>query len=112
MPQLVGSLQWNLKQLPSGKWTWKYDKLLRTPGFRPARGTAEDLWACARNIACPTLIVRGGDSLVLDREGAEHLRQAIQGSQLVEVADAGHTVPGDNPLGFETAVKPFLRGLP
>jgi len=112
LPQLVGSLQWNLKQLPNGKWTWKYDKLLRTPGFRPARGTVEDLWACARNIACPTLIVRGGDSLVLDREGAEHLQQAIRGSHLVEVTNAGHTVPGDNPLGFEAAVKPFLKGLP
>ena len=110
--QLMGSLRWNLKQLPNGKWTWKYDKLLRTPGYRIPGGSREYLWDCATRLSCPTLVVRGGESLVLDRDGAERLREAVRGSQLVEVPHAGHTVPGDNPLGFEMAVRPFLTGLP
>ena len=32
--QLRGSLVHNLKQLPNGKWTWKYDRALRGPGRR------------------------------------------------------------------------------
>ncbi|MBI4307520.1 MAG: alpha/beta hydrolase [Chloroflexi bacterium] len=111
LSQLVGSLQWNLKQLSNGKWTWKYDKLLRTPGYRIPRGSREYMWECAAKISCPTLIVRGGDSLVLNREGAERFQQTVRGSQLVEVPDAGHTIPGDNPLGFEMAVRPFLARL-
>ena len=30
--QIRGSIINNLKKLPNGKWTWKYDKILRSPG--------------------------------------------------------------------------------
>ena len=30
--QIRGSIVNNLRELPNGKWTWKYDKILRSPG--------------------------------------------------------------------------------
>ena len=32
--QVRGSILHNLKELPNGKWTWKYDRALRSPGRR------------------------------------------------------------------------------
>ena len=36
--QVMGALKYNIRQRSDGKWTWKYDKLLRTPGNRPEAG--------------------------------------------------------------------------
>jgi pimeloyl-ACP methyl ester carboxylesterase len=34
--------------------------------------------------------------------------ETIPNCRLVEVPDAGHSVPGDNPSGFMAAVRTFL----
>ena len=101
----------NLEQLPNGKWTWKYDKALRS-GERSFQASAlQNLWDDVRAIGCPTLIIKGGESDILSSESAAKLQQAIPGSHLAEVPGAGHSVMGDNPEAFVGAVLPFLRGL-
>jgi len=70
-----------------------------------------DLWESVRRIKCPTLIIRGGDSDVFSPAAAEKLSQAMPESRLVVVPNAGHSVAGDNPLGFEMAVREFLKGV-
>ncbi|MFN8627419.1 MAG: alpha/beta fold hydrolase [Candidatus Binatia bacterium] len=101
----------NLKQLPNGKWTWKYDKALRSleGGFRG--NPLVNLWDDVRKIRCPTLIIKGGESDILSSESAEKLRATIPNSRLAVVAGAGHSVMGDNPAGFVEAVRGFLGGL-
>ncbi|MDO8671412.1 MAG: alpha/beta hydrolase [Dehalococcoidia bacterium] len=95
----------NLRQREDGKWVWKYD-----PGLARITGRAgrEDLWPVLGEIRCPTLIMRGADSDILSPEDALRMKETIRGSQLVEVPEAGHPVPLDNPAGFEAAVKRFL----
>ena len=104
-------LSYNLKQLPSGKWTWKYDKALRSfeSGFRG--NPLVNLWDDVRAIRCPTLIVKGGESDILSSESAEKLQAHIPNSRLAVVPGAGHSVMGDNPAGFVEAVREFLGGL-
>jgi pimeloyl-ACP methyl ester carboxylesterase len=104
-------LSHNLKQLPNGKWTWKYDKALRSPqrGFQ-ARALL-DLWDEVRAIRCPTLIIKGAESDILSVESATKLQQAIPNSRLAVVPGAGHSVMGDNPESFVAAVRPFLDAL-
>ena len=111
--QIRGSIVHNLKQLPSGKWTWKYDKLLRSPDrpFASDPETARRLWSYLESLKCPTLIVRGGASDVVALETAEAMRKRTPGSRLATVEGAGHLVMGDNPVGFERAVTDFLNGL-
>lgn len=102
-------LRHNLRQLPSGRWTWKYDPALRNPA-RVAEGMT-DLWEQVARITCPVLIVRGGESDILDPEVAKRFG-GIVGAEVRTVPGAGHSVMGDNPAGFLAAVEPFLAGLP
>jgi len=104
-------LSYNLKQLPSGKWTWKYDKALRS-GERSFQASAlQNLWDDVRAIRCPTLIIKGGESDILSAESAAKLQAAIPESRLAIVPGAGHSVMGDNPAAFVGAVRPFLQDL-
>ena len=103
-------LSHNLKQLPNGKWTWKFDQKRLGAGARSGIGP-EGLWEDVRKIRCPTLIIRGGESDILAPEAAERLRAAIPNSRVTVVPGAGHSVMGDNPAGFATAVQEFLRTI-
>jgi esterase len=102
-------LSHNLKQLPNGKWTWKYDKALRSPerGFHAS--ALLNLWDDVHAIRCPTLIIKGGESDILSADSAEKMQAAIPGSRLAVVPGAGHSVMGDNPAAFVVAVREFLR---
>jgi pimeloyl-ACP methyl ester carboxylesterase len=101
-------LSHNLKQLPNGSWTWKYDKALRS-GERSFQASALlDLWDDVARIDCPTLILKGAESDILSSEGAAKLQKAIAGSQLAIIPGAGHSVMGDNPAAFVQAVRGFL----
>jgi pimeloyl-ACP methyl ester carboxylesterase len=87
-----------------GRWTYKFD---------PAMGAAvgrdpESLWWAVGRLRCPTLLVRGAESNILTAEGAARFVRTVPGSQVTVVAGAGHSVMGDNPTGFLTAVRPFL----
>ena len=113
--QIRSSLHHSLRQLPDGRWTWKYDSFLRDPARRSRQATARPdpaaRWALWESIRCPTLLVRGERSDMLDADVAARMIERNSNSQLVEVSNAGHRVPGDNPVGFEHAVREFLAGL-
>ena len=102
-------LRHNLKQLPNGRWTWKYDPMLRNPSRLGE--SLGDLWKEIEKIRCPVLVVRGGESDVLDPAVATRFG-GIVGAEVRTVAGAGHSVMGDNPTGFLAAVEPFLAALP
>lgn len=104
-------LSHNLKQLPNGKWTWKYDKALRSFESGFGANPLLSLWDDVRTIRCPTLIIKGGESDILSSESAEKLQATIPNSRLAVVPGAGHSVMGDNPSGFVAAVREFLGGL-
>lgn len=101
----------NLKQLPNGKWTWKYDKYLRSGDRRFEASALDNLWDDVRALTCPTLILKGAESDILSAESAARLQAAIPGSQLALIPGAGHSVMGDNPEAFVGAVRGFLGGL-
>lgn len=102
-------LRHNLRQVPSGRWTWKYDPALRDPGR--AAGDVSALWERVATIRCPVLVVRGAESDVLAPETAARLGGLVH-AEVRTVPGAGHSVMGDNPSGFLAAVAPFLAGLP
>ncbi len=106
--QVLGALKHSIRQRPDGKWTWKYDRLLRTPGFRPGSWPPERLWECLTNIHCPTLIIRGSQSDIFAPEVMERMLQVMPQSTSAVVPRAGHLVAGDNPAGFMKALRPLL----
>ncbi|MFM9969520.1 MAG: alpha/beta fold hydrolase [Burkholderiales bacterium] len=99
---------YNLKQLPSGKWTWKYDSYFASAQrLGDPQVMHDQLAAAAKLISCPTLLVRGAQSPVLSHEGAKEFQRLIPSSAFELVEGAGHSVMGDNPAGFEAAVRGF-----
>ena len=111
--QIRGSIAHNLKQLPNGKWTWKYDKVLRSPERRTNTDptVTQRLWDYVESLRRPTLVVRGAQSDIVTLETAEAMHRRIPDGRLATVEKAGHLVMGDNPAGFERAVTEFLAEL-
>ena len=109
-PELLRrSLLYNLRPLPNGSWTWKWDprRMHNVDLDAMARDYAE-LWQIVRHIHCQTLVVRGSRSPVFLAEDARRLTEAMLNATSAIVEDAGHTVQGDNPKGFLEIVRPFL----
>ena len=67
--------------------------------------------AGAERVNSPTLVVRGATSDVIAMDTAEELHRRIPNSKLATVDRAGHLVMGDNPSGFQKAVREFLTEL-
>jgi pimeloyl-ACP methyl ester carboxylesterase len=104
------SLLHNLRQLPDGRWTWKYDRRGMTPqSFAALRGRLEDLRRDATRIPCPTLVVRGARSSFFSDEDAARFAGTLPRGEWTRVEDAGHTVQGDNPRGLVEVLRAFLE---
>ncbi|HTO12433.1 MAG TPA: alpha/beta hydrolase [Candidatus Binatia bacterium] len=97
-----------VRPLPDGGFTWKYDRALREAIRQGRIRVPADLWPQWRAIRCPTLLVRGSESDILTDEIAKKMLEALPHARLAVVADAGHTVPGDQPAVFQGLLREFL----
>ena len=103
------SLMHNLRRQPDGSWSWKYDRrrfqrLDHDTHLAERRRLADDL----ANVTCPALVVRGADSDVFHQDDAERLAQNFPDGRQITIAQAGHTVQGDNPKDLVAALRDFL----
>jgi pimeloyl-ACP methyl ester carboxylesterase len=103
------SLLHSLRQQPDGTWRWKYDRdgfARQQTGPSPARvgQVREEL----THITCPTLVLRGARSDMFTDEDAERTVALLPQGRWVQIANAGHTIQGDNPRGMLEAMTPFL----
>jgi esterase len=106
------SLFYNLRQLPTGKWSLKHDQRRASEeAWRIATDQRERLLQDVSKITCQTLIVRGGKSDVLSDDAAERFAHMLPHARWLRVENAGHNVQGDNPRGLLDAMNPFLRDL-
>jgi pimeloyl-ACP methyl ester carboxylesterase len=97
-----------VRPLPGGGFTWKYDRGLRDLVRSGRWSDPTDLWPAWRALACPTLVVRGAESDILSADMAAKMIEAQPHARLVEIADAGHTVPGDQPEAFLKVLCEYL----
>jgi len=112
-PASVDGLRKNVRRGADGRWYWHWDPaFLRSAERHPKRMVDRTrLLAAAAAVSVPTLIVRGRESDVLTREGADELLSLIRGSRLVDVAGAGHMVAGHDNDVFARSVTDFLAEL-
>jgi pimeloyl-ACP methyl ester carboxylesterase len=80
--------------------------------FDALRERVADLWELLDAVTCPTLVVRGERSDAVTPESAQALAEALPNGGWATVADAGHTVQGDNPRGLAEVLETFLRRIP
>lgn len=97
-----------VRPLPDGGYTWKYDRALREAVRAGRWRDPVDLWPLWKALACPVLLVRGAESDILSADIAARMLALQPRARLVEVAGAGHTVPGDRPAEFLAALREFL----
>jgi len=97
----------NLRTLPDGTLTFKYDKALRDPG-NLFDLTAGQRWEAWRAVSCPVLLVRGDDSDVLAAGTAQRMLAENPRATLAGVPDCGHSITLDNPDGMLEVVSPWL----
>ncbi|MGH7023530.1 MAG: alpha/beta fold hydrolase [Caulobacteraceae bacterium] len=99
----------SLMRLEDGRWTYRYDRVLRSVReLRPR--SAEEGWASCAAIAVPTLVMRGELSDILAPEIAARMIETIPDAALATVVGSGHSVPLDKPDGFLGAARRFLTG--
>jgi len=100
----------NARENPDGSWTWRWDPMREwnfpegeTPDF-------DTLWQKVDLITAPVLFLRGGatGSVVGDDDQAELLRRQ-PGTEVVVVADAGHSIQGDQPLALARLLSAFQQ---
>jgi esterase len=97
-----------VRPLADGGLTWKYDRELREALRQGRMRLPTDLWPQWRAITCPTLLVRGAESDILPDEMAKRMVDELPTARLVVVPGAGHTVPGDQPVAFQSLLSEFL----
>ena len=109
-PQILRrSLMHNLRPQPDGSWSWKYDRsrfqrLDHDTHLAERRRLADNL----AKVTCPALVIRGAESDVFHQDDAERLAKNFPDGRQITIAQAGHTVQGDNPKDLVAALREFL----
>lgn len=106
--ELAHRTRHNLMRTPDGRWTFRYDRVLRDPSRPRPRPEADEGWKLWANIAVPTLLVRGELSDILAPEVAARMVAEHPDCRFVEVRGSGHSVPLEAPRAFRAAVQTFL----
>jgi len=91
-----------LEEGEDGKWRPRYDREVLFHFDR------YDLRPCLRDIRCPSLIIRGKESRVMEREIAREMSAIIPNGSFAEIPKAAHPVHTDNPAEFLRVVSEFL----
>jgi pimeloyl-ACP methyl ester carboxylesterase len=106
------SLRHNLRRLPDGTWTWKYDRRgLSLEYFESVRRSLEGLRDGTRAVTCPVLVVRGAETDSFSDTQAASFAAALPNGRWAKVENAGHTVQGDNPRGLALVLTDFLTEI-
>jgi pimeloyl-ACP methyl ester carboxylesterase len=96
----------NSKLNDDGTWTWRYDTFRSKNKEMPDSFTG--LWDDVPGITMPTTLVRGANSFFVNDEDADAFAKGAPGFRRTHVvADAGHSVQGDQPR----ALVDILRGV-
>ena len=98
----------SLRETPEGKMAKMFDERFREADFRGVADGRAGIWETARALTVPTLLLHGEQSPVLKREQAEEFADQVAVVRLATIAEAGHSVAGDQPEAFVSAVRKFL----
>lgn len=107
----LAGLKAYLRPTLDGRLQWHWDpRLLEQVGADSAPYHAR-LMAAARLLTCPTLLISGGLSDVVDDEAIAEFLQTVPHARHVQVPLARHMVAGDANQAFTDAVLRFLTEL-
>jgi pimeloyl-ACP methyl ester carboxylesterase len=96
----------NARELPDGRWAWRYDRL------RPPGGQLDfaALWADLSAVTAPVMLVCGSASGVVSDEDRAEFRRRQPSARLETVDGAGHSIQGDRPVELAALIDDFAFG--
>ncbi|MEU6565203.1 alpha/beta fold hydrolase [Nocardia nova] len=106
-PRTSNGLAKNVRLGDDGRYHWHWDPRIRhrTSDLNDRQKRLE---GCARDLALPTLLVRGGLSDVLSAAAAGEFLELVPHAEYRNVTGAGHMVAGDRNDAFVAAIIDFL----
>lgn len=107
-PRDTSGLMRNLRLRDDGRLHWHWDPAFVRPRTNARKFDTDVFEVAARALRVPTLLVRGGRSRVLSREGALAFLELAPHTELVDVTGADHMVAGDANDSFNNVVFAFL----
>jgi esterase len=71
----------------------------------------EEIWLFLKNVACPTLVVRGENSPFLSRDDARMMCKLMPAAMWTEIPGTTHLPEQENPQDCNRVLTAFLNGL-
>jgi pimeloyl-ACP methyl ester carboxylesterase len=103
----------NAVQQPDGSWVWRYRRWrvlgASEDGAAVAHPDFGGLWDAVDGVGVPMMLVRGADSPVVDDDDVAELRRRQPNVRVELVANAGHSIQGDQPLELARLLGDFAR---
>lgn len=113
-----GFVAYATRELPGGRLAWKHDVEMEKAFYKGfirdsqaillGRKPEIDWWYLLAQVRCPTLILRGTESSLLDHETIQKMVAAMSKAEMVEVEGSGHVLFWDKPDEFNQIVEEFL----
>ncbi len=99
-----------LRQTGDGRWRWHWDPAMLDSIADNHLDYQPRLMAAAAQVTLPVLLLSGGRSDVVSSETVAEFRSLVPHAQHVELADATHTLAGDDNDAFTREVEKFILG--
>lgn len=93
------------RRLPDGSWTYHFDPRI---GEQFVHDTPRDMWADWANIRCPTMVIRGEESSLLDPETLPRMAAVQPKLVTLTVPHCGHAPMLDKPAQVNP-IRDFLN---
>jgi pimeloyl-ACP methyl ester carboxylesterase len=107
-------VQHGMQLLDDGRWTRRMDPALYSAARRGQLNPGTRLeWPALAQIRCPSVLIYGAHSIgkggSMQKPGiAAAIAEAIPDCQLIEIPDAAHDLPNENPAGFISGLRAYL----
>ena len=86
----------------NGGWHWRFDWRTLVLDYTP-------IWPVLPKVRCPSLVVRGENSIVMPQADYERAVRELPGSKGVVLAGAHHHVPLDTPKELADVLRTFVE---
>ena len=101
-------IEHGLKLREDGRWTWRMDPALRIASWLGKLNPGTELeWPALTQLQCPWVLIYGVHSFG-KRGFAEDMARRIPDCELIEIPDAEHDLPNENPKEFIRALHAYL----
>lgn len=106
-PGLRDDVALRLREQDDGQWRWRADPSCWRERQRSRWTGADERWAAFAGIGCPVTLVRAGRDSLVDDGIAARMHEAQPGIDIIDVPNAGHSVPRDAPEAFAQIARAF-----